>query len=195
MKNKKTLGGMFLLILSALAFAAQVLFGGRSLYVAAANNYDAAVEGVIDTVRRTNDAAVTTRHLLWKEGSTPGTGAALNGAADLPLGTIDNTESSTGVGMTVLLLNGQPRKMVASEEITIGDEIYTAANGKVQDEPATAGTYYKIGRALTGCTADGDIILVETHTPIRTQVVANAADLTALKAALTSPSLLKFLQS
>ena len=184
-----------LLILGALALAAQALLGGRSTCVAA-NTWDNAVKTNLESVRRTNDAAITTRHLLYKEGATPGTTCAVNGAADKPLGVIDNTETSTAVVQTLRLLGrGSTLAMVASEEIAVGADIYTAANGKVQDEPAVAGTYYKVGRALTGSTADGQLIEVETHPPIRTQVVANAADLTALKAALTAPSLVKFLQS
>lgn len=197
MKNKKLmkkLTGVLALLSGALAMAAQSVFGGRSLTVAA-NTYDAAVETHECSVRRTNDAAVTARHLLWKEGAAAG-GAAVNTADDLPLGTIDNIESGTGVGMTVLVLGkGATKKMVAAGEIALGARVFTADGGKVQAEPAVAGTYYEVGASLTAAAADGDIIEVRDCAPVRVQVVANAADLTALKAAMTSPSLLKFLQS
>lgn len=149
----------------ALRQAAQSLFGGNSRYTAAANTYDAAVNTHECAVNRTNDAAVSARHLLWKKGSADGS-VALNGASDIPLGTIDNTESSTGIGQTVLLLGkGSTKKMVASEPITVGEQVYAAANGKVQDLPAGAGTYYKVGTALTAAGTDGDIIEVADCNP------------------------------
>lgn len=133
--------------------------------IAAANTYDAAMETHECSVRRTNDAAVTARHLLWKKGAGDLT-IALNGAADLPLGTVDNTETGTGSGQTVLLLGkGRTKLMVASEAITAGEDIYTAANGKVQDRPAGAGTYWRVGTALTPAGADGDVIEVQDCVP------------------------------
>lgn len=147
-----------------LAVAAMVnAFRGLGL---AANTYDAAVETHESTVRRTNDAAVSARHLLWKKGSAD-TGVALNGAADCPLGTIDNTETGTGEGQTVLLLGkGSTKKMVASEAITAGEQVFTAANGKVQDTP-TGATVYLVGTALTAADADGDIIEVADCVPVK----------------------------
>jgi hypothetical protein len=132
----------------------------------AANTYDAAVETHDASVRRTNDAAVTARHLLWQQGSTDG-GVALGAASACPLGTIDNVESSTGLGQMVLLLGkGATKKMVASEAITAGEQVFTAASGKVQDTP-TGATVYLVGTALTAAGADGDIIEVADCAPVR----------------------------
>lgn len=132
--------------------------------VAAANTYDAAVPTHDSTINRTNDAAVTARHLLWQQGSTDG-GVALNGVATCPLGTIDNTETATGANQTVLLLGkGKTKKMVASEAITAGEQVFTAASGKVQDTP-TGATVYLVGTALTAAAADGDIIEVQDCVP------------------------------
>lgn len=134
--------------------------------IAAANTYDAAVETHECSITRTNDAAVTARHLLWKQGSTDA-GVALCGASDVPLGTIDNVESSTGLRQSVLLLgHGPTKKMVASEAITAGELVYTAASGKVQDQPSGA-TVHLVGVALTAAGADGDIIEVATCVPVR----------------------------
>lgn len=138
-------------------------FRGTSL---AANTYDAAVETHDASVRRTNDAAVTARHLLWKKGAGDNT-VALNGAADCPLGTIDNTETGTDEGQSILLLGkGPTKKMVASEAITAGEQVFTAASGKVQDTP-TGATVYLLGTALTAADADGDIIEVQDCVPVK----------------------------
>lgn len=132
----------------------------------AANTYDAAIETHGESVRRTNDAAVTARHLLWQQGSTDN-GIAVNIATTCPLGTVDNTETATGQGQTVLLLGkGNTKKMVASEAITAGEQVFTAAAGKVQDTP-TGATVYLVGTALTAAAADGDIIEVQDCTPVR----------------------------
>lgn len=196
MKNKRYMKNQFG-VLQALcglfALAAQTLFGASSNYVAA-NTYDAAVDTRKHAVR-TNDAAVTARHLIWKEGSTPGTGAALCGAADKPLGTIDNIESDTGIAQNVWLFGtGEcTRKVIASEAITIGQDIYTAASGKVQNQPASAGSYWKVGRALTAAGADGDVIEIEPCPPQLYTWVANGASLSTTQAAMTGGAIVQVL--
>jgi hypothetical protein len=152
-------------LIQSMILAVAAMGGLLRREIAAANTYDAAVETHEGSVRRTNDAAITTRHLLWKQGSTDG-GVALCGATDVPLGTIDNTESSTGLGQSVLLLGkGSTKKMVASETITAGECVYTAANGKVQDQP-TGATVHLVGVALTAGGAD-EIIEVADCAPVR----------------------------
>jgi hypothetical protein len=146
-----------------LAVAAMV-GAGRGLSLVA-NTYDAAVETHDCAITRTNDAAVTARHLLWATGAAAG-GVAVNTASTIPMGTIDNIESGTGVRQSVLLLGkGPTKKMVANEIITEGERVFGAAAGKVQDLPAGAGTYYCVGIALTGAGADGDIIEVQDCVP------------------------------
>ena len=144
-----------------IALAAHALRGR----VVAANTYDAAVETHHDTVKRTNDAAITTRHLLWKKGSADG-GIALCGAGDVPLGPVDNTESSTALNQTVLLLGrGPTKKMVATAAIGAGVRVYTAANGKVQVAP-TGATVYQVGIALTAAANADEIIEVNDCVPV-----------------------------
>jgi hypothetical protein len=141
-----------------LAVAAMVAaFRGLRL---AANTYDAAVETHPSAVTRTNDAAVTARHLLWKKGAGDGT-IALNGAADVPLGTVDNVTTETGERQTVHLLGkGDTKKMVASAAIAAGVRVFAAAGGKVRVLPAGAGSYPCVGIALTAATDDNHIIEV-----------------------------------
>ncbi len=132
---------------------------------AAANTYDAAVETHERSITRTNDAAVTARHLLWATGAAAG-GVKVCTASDIPMGTIDNLEAGTGVRQSILLLGkGSTKKMVANEIITEGERVFAAAAGKVQDLPAGAGTYYCVGIALTGSGADNDIIEVQDCVP------------------------------
>ena len=131
----------------------------------AANTYDAAVETHESSVTRTNDAAIATRHLLWKKGAGDNT-VDICGASEVPLGTIDNIETSTGLRQSVLLLGkGSTKKMIASEAITAGEQVYTAANGKVQDQP-TGATVYLVGTALTAGSAD-EVIEVACCAPVR----------------------------
>lgn len=131
----------------------------------AANTYDAAVETHDCAITRTNDAAVTARHLLWATGAAAG-GVAVATASTIPMGTIDNIETDTGVRQSVLLLGkGPTKKMVANEIITEGERVFAAAAGKVSDLPAAPGTYYCVGIALTGSGADGDIIEVQDCVP------------------------------
>lgn len=189
MKNKRymrnIITGVPALICGMLALAAQFLFGSGSGCIAA-NTYDAAVDIHCHSLNRTNDAAVATRHLLWKEGTTPGTTVAVCGAANAPLGTIDNIESSTGITQKVIMLGKEHTvKMVASAAIAIGANVYTAANGKIQDASTlVAGSYYHVGRLLTAAGADGDVVEVESIVPRKVTVIANAATLATTQAAM-----------
>lgn len=148
------------ILLLAMALLARLAFTfrerdlrGRGL-VLLANTYDAAVETHAYAVNRTNDAAITTRHLLWKKGSADG-GVALAGTDAPALGTIDNVESSTGLNQSVLLLGkGSTKKMVSAAAIAAGVEVYQAASGKVTSTPGT----YKVGVSLTAA-GDADEII------------------------------------
>lgn len=139
----------------------------------AANTYDAAVSTHETTVTRTNDSAITARHLLWKKGASDGT-VDLCTASDIPIGTIDNTDTGTGNNHTVLLIGrGPTKKMVASGAVNAGAPVYTAAGGKI----AGSGTYC-VGIALTAATTDGDIVEVDDSfgTPVTAGVAATLFD-------------------
>lgn len=113
-----------------------------------------------------------THHLLAY--LTSATAGALAGASNIPIGTLADLQAgghTSGETATVSLLGkGGTKLMVASEEITIGEAVFAAANGKVQDLPGSAGTYYQVGFALTTAAADGDIIEVQDCVPIKTVV-------------------------
>lgn len=162
MKNKRYMKNQFG-VLQALcglfALAAQSLFGAQSGYLAA-NTYDAAVDIPVNLVR-TNDVAVSARHLLWAEGATAGTTAALATAATMALGTIDNIESSTGLSQKIVPMRGFV-KMVASEAMaTIGVNVYQAAGGKI----ALTGVIL-VGKLRSVAAADGNVVLVEACSPV-----------------------------
>ena len=160
MKNQ--LSGVLAVLCAALAIAAQFLFGTGSGYLAAANTYDAVVLTHGPTLTRTNDVAITARHLLWADGATPGTTVALATATTPALGTIDNTETSTGIIQAVLMLGrDKTKKMVASEAMaTVGVRVYQAAGGKIALNGVLC---VGILRSIAG--ADGDIVEIDDNLP------------------------------
>ena len=161
MKNQ--LSGVLAVFCAALAIAAQYLFGAGSGYLAAANTYDAVVLTHGPTLARTNDVAITARHLLWADGATAGTTVALATATTPALGTIDNIETSTGIIQAVLMLgrNTVTLKMVASEAMaTVGVRVYQAAGGKI----ALTGVIC-VGTLRSAAAADGDIVEVDDFAP------------------------------
>jgi hypothetical protein len=123
------------------------------------------------SIRKLTDAAVATRNLLCKHGSD-GDHVAACGASDIPFGTMTDEAAAAEGELDVEILGITPRTllMVASEAITVGEAVYTAANGKIQDLPAGAGTYYKVGHAMTAAGADGDLVEVQHCAPIATVV-------------------------
>ncbi len=124
-------------------------------------------------INRTADAALATKCLLVKFGSTPTTGVDVCGAANRPAGVTDESTYASGDNVTVLLLSSDmTRKMVASGAITAGGAVYTDAGGKVQATPTTAGVYYRVGVALTTTASDGQFLEVMTHAPQRVRVLA-----------------------
>jgi hypothetical protein len=143
------------------------LFGTRRL-VALANIAEGTHEGVITKLA---DGAITTRFLVGKAGSDIHHVVAC-GASDDPIGVIEDEASAAEDAMAVALFgaSGRTLKVVASEPITAGVRVYTAANGKVQDLPEGAGTYYLLGRALQAAGADGDVIEIDPCFPIATVV-------------------------
>lgn len=116
------------------------------------------------------DAALTTRYLIGKIGSDANHVAAC-GASDIPIGVIEDEPAAAEDAVNLRLLSHPGSSlMVASEAITAGEEVFTAASGKIQDLPAGAGTYYSIGFALTAASADGDVIEVLNRVPVKTVV-------------------------
>lgn len=122
-------------------------------------------------ITRTLESDVSTRYLLGKVGSTSQK-VDVAGAGDLPLGVITDAGGSGDLVNVSLLGSAQSSVlMVASEVISAGDDVYTAVSGKVQDQPASVGTYYHVGRALTDAAGDGDVVEVDPLAPRKTAVI------------------------
>jgi hypothetical protein len=132
------------------------------------------------------DATHSYRYLLVKTG-TDADHVAVNGASDKPLGLCADTPEAAEDPANVHLLGAVKgtQLCVASEAITAGSDLYTAASGKVQNEPTSAGTYYRIGRAVTASGADLDVIEFEPCLPQLVKIVANGSTLAQTQAAMS----------
>lgn len=119
------------------------------------------------------DAAITTRYLLVKFG-TDVNHVAINTDGDKPLGVCTDEAAAAEdlVAVEPMELALRSQLMVASEIIALDADVFTADDGKVQNEPAVAGTYYKVGRAITAAGADGDVIEVLPCAPVALVVPA-----------------------
>jgi hypothetical protein len=119
------------------------------------------------SLTKKTDAAIATRFLLVKFG-TDVNHIAVNGANDKPLGICPDEAAAAEEDKAVDLLGvaKSTLRCVASEAIAITDELYSAAGGKVQNLPAGAGTYYKVGRPLQAAGADGDVLEFEPCFPV-----------------------------
>ena len=173
-----------------------------------------------DSISLLSDEAVATKHLLMTAAAASDTDHfAICAADEEPIGFCPDEVATAEIGEARaihLLSKGSTRLGIAAETVTKGEWAYTAAGGKLQDEPTTAGTYWQVGRFLTAGTAN-NMVEVETMAPRKLVVIAAltstdgtaaaAADLAALKAeaekigddvraiaaALASPALVKVL--
>lgn len=159
------------------------LFGARPAF---ANVATGTHEGGIT---KTLEQAAASRHLLGAQGSAANQ-VDLCGAGERPLGVITD-EGDAGDPVNVALIGVTPNTllMVASEPISLGSAVYTAANGKIQNQPTTGGDYYLVGHALTPAAADGDRLEVSPVAPRLTKILAPfsgtaGTDIAALGAAL-----------
>lgn len=160
------------------------LFGARPVF---ANVATGVHEGGIT---KTLEQDVATRHLLGKQGSTAGE-VDLCAADDLPLGVItDSGEAGDPVNVALFSTSTATLRMVAGEAIQQGQPVYTADNGKVQNQPGVVGEYYLVGHALTTAAGDGELLEVLPTAPRHTKVIASftgtaGTDIAALGAALS----------
>lgn len=104
--------------------------------------------------------------MVLADASTPGLRFKLKTDAEFELATAsevgDAVAQNTGaVGDDVAgqqITPSRTIKMVANEAITLGEDVFAAAAGKIQDTPVAVGTHFKIGKALQAASGDGSII-------------------------------------
>jgi hypothetical protein len=133
-------------------------------------------------------SAFTSKYLLAKADATAGQ-IDVCGVSDCPVG-IATDEADVGDPLALKILGVSPQSVLvtASGAFAAESYLYTAANGEVQTEPATAGTYYLIGRALNAATAAGDLVEAETCVPVKLIVLAKPSTTVAAITALTFSS-------
>jgi hypothetical protein len=131
------------------------------------------------------DAALTVKHYLVKTGTDADHVAVIAAASDEPLGVcIDEAEAAEDpVSVKLLGACKGTVLMVGNETITAGEDVYSGTDGRVQDLPAVAGTYWKVGRSVTATTADLEIE-VEPCTPRKVVIIANGSTLAQTQAVM-----------
>ena len=141
-----------------------------------------APDGIIS---RKADAALAVRHYLVKRGSDADHIAVCAAASDEPLGVcLDEAEAAEDpVSINLLGAGKGTVLMVANETITAGEDVYSGSDGRVQDQPGTAGTYWKVGRSVTASSADLEIE-VEPCTPRKVVIIANGSTLAQTQAVM-----------
>jgi len=118
------------------------------------------------------DAAQSIQHLLVKFG-TDANHIAIAGVADSPIGVCPDTPAlGDSVAVKLLGCAKESLTMVASEAIAVGVRVFAAADGKISDLPAGAGTYFCIGVALEAAGADAAEIQVNSCVPFSVTVAA-----------------------
>ena len=111
------------------------------------------------------DAAHSVQYLLVVSGSDADHIAIADGTA-APMGTCPDTPAAEELTPVLLLgCANESRTMVAAEAIDIDVDVFAAADGKIVDLPAGAGTYYCVGKSLEAATEDGDEIQVDPCKP------------------------------
>lgn len=130
------------------------------------------------------EAAISTRYILVKHGTTAGTEVDICGATDSPIG-IAEDEASADEYVSIAHLGITPGTlpMVASKAIDIGEKVYTTSGGKVTDTPAAGATL--VGTALSAATADGDVIVVAHQKPEKPSLIGSGVHSWAGGAATT----------
>jgi hypothetical protein len=110
-----------------------------------------------DSVTKLTDAAITTRHLLYKVGSDADH-IAVAGANDVAIGTVADEASASEEYVAVDLLGkGPTKRMVANAAMTTtGVPVFQAAAGKI----ALTGQR-QVGILLQTSGADGDVVEVD----------------------------------
>lgn len=147
--------------------------------------FNALGDGTHEKLSLRADAAITTKHLLMKRGSDANHAAVIASAATEPLGVCPDEAAAQEDPIAVILLGVVKRTvlMVAQGSINADVDVYSYGDGTITTVPVTAGTYWKVGKSRTAGSAGAEME-VEPCMPVRTNVVANAANLATTQAAM-----------
>jgi hypothetical protein len=170
-----------------LAFAGLFVGGLRERFATA--NAETAT-GTNTVYTRRADAALSYTHLLIKKG-TDAFHVAVCGATDRPCGSTTDSPDDAEAIVHVNPLNRaeSSRKLRCATALAADIDLYTAASGFVQGEPAVAGTYWRVGRSSALAVQEGSgnyIIDVVTHAPVKVVVIAALGNANGAIAALNS---------
>ena len=115
-------------------------------------------------ISKKTDAALALRHLCVKRG-TDDDHIAVSGAGDEALGVCQDEADAAERVVAVQLLGCAARtvKVVSdgSGVLAVGDNVTTAASGKVAKVAVTVGQKYIVGKVVQGCPAtDGEIAVI-----------------------------------
>jgi hypothetical protein len=111
------------------------------------------------------DAAFTSRYLIAKRGAQYYS-IAIAGQGDTPYAVVPDmtpttdTDLSYPLPVNILGLNEDTERMICSGALAIDQLLTTDAAGQVRALPATAGTYWVLGKAKTASVAQGDQVEV-----------------------------------
>lgn len=138
--------------------------------------------------------ASNARYALVKKGADDEHAAIVAAASDEPIGaaTDEAAAAEDPVNVELFGINARTLPLVAKAAIGLGADVYSDGTGKVTVKPTAAGTYWRVGKAMTAAGADGDPIEIMPIRPRKLIVIAalqstdgtaaGAADLAALKA-------------
>lgn len=120
------------------------------------------------------DAIFASRYLLCKPGSDANH-IAIAGAADIPLGVVDDMTPTTDTDLSYWLpvdllgMCEDTKRMQASAAIAVGAFVVPAAAGQIATAPGS-GAGYAIGRARSAAAAGNDLIEVIPTFPVKVAV-------------------------
>jgi hypothetical protein len=143
------------------------------------------------------DAAHSYTHLLIKAGTDAFHGAVC-GAANRPIGsTSDSPDAAEDIfHVDPLERSVRTRRLRCATALAANIDVYTAANGFVQAEPGSAGTYWLVGRTVALAVQEGSgnyVVEVAPRAPVQLTVAAAPSTVANIATALATPGLVKFL--
>lgn len=129
------------------------------------------------SITKQSNSAISVRWLIVRQNSSDPAKVDLGNPSTCPLGVATDTCAASGESVAVELLGIIPRtiRVVSATAVSEGDFVYTTANGKVQREPVSAGTYWCVGRSLDTVTTSNQEIEIIPQFPQKFVVASSPA--------------------